>query len=214
MQELSDYSGEFKPDLKLEDFSKDMLRKYLQEVSKLYLLIGGIWYNHARDRFSERTAEELHWEFWETLGGVHEINRPRVALDIWGHDVEAVLKWVQVDPGVGLIFDVDCELKSKDLGILTIKDCNALRYYERHGDRGLLESACGLDCWGFPKGIRRFHPDLSMKCLKVPPRQSPDEPACIWEVRMDPSHSSLVNPDLPEYAQKAAAKADWDLPLR
>ncbi|MCX6000336.1 MAG: hypothetical protein NTU41_12340 [Chloroflexi bacterium] len=119
-----------------------------------------------------------------------------------------------MDPGVGLVFDVDCELKSKDRGILTIRDCNALKYYERHGDRALLESACGLDCWGFPKGIRRFHPDLKMTCLKVPPRKSVDEPACIWEVTMDPTHSSLVNPELPEYARRAAAKADWDRPLR
>jgi hypothetical protein len=216
MPELEDYSGEFKPDLKITDFSKTMVGKYAIECSKLYLLLSGLWFNYLRDNFSVEMADHLHWEVWETLGDKHENWRPARAMYISMRPdtvVEDAMKWVQIDPGVGLVFDMEFELKDKTHGIVTIKDCNALRYMEKHGDTALQENACGLDIWGFPKAARGFHPDLRMNCIKCAPRKSPDEPACVWEVTVDPEHRSLVNPDLPEYAQRAQAKSDWDQPM-
>ncbi len=36
MADLKDYSGEFKPDLKITDFSKSMMGKYAVEMGKFY----------------------------------------------------------------------------------------------------------------------------------------------------------------------------------
>lgn len=216
MADLEDYSGEFKPDLKITDFSKSMMGKYAVEMGKFYLLLSGLWFNYLRDNFSVEKADNLHWEVWETLGDVHEIWRPVRALNISMRPdtiVEDTMKWVQMDPEVGMVFDIEYELKDKNHGIVTVHDCNALKYFEKHGDRALLENACGMDMWGFGRCVRRFHPDLRMNCLKCPPRKSPDEVACIWEITLDPTHASLVNPDFPEFVQRAQAKADWDWPL-
>lgn len=213
MSEMNDYSGPFKPDLRWEDFSKDILGEYAREISRIYVLLGGIWFGYLRERFSAQRADELHMELWETLGNKHEFNRPRAAMGICGRDVESFLKFMQVDPGVGMIFDIDCELKDKNHGILTIKMCTALRFAERHGDTEAQENGCGIDVWAIPKTVRSLHPDMVAIPLKLPPRKSPDEPACIWEIKMDPTHPRIVNPELSKYAQLAMAKADWNWPL-
>ena len=42
MKELQDYSGSFRPDLKLQDFSKDALVRMWQAAAKLYIGIDGL----------------------------------------------------------------------------------------------------------------------------------------------------------------------------
>jgi hypothetical protein len=43
MGELKDYSGEFRPDLQIEDFSKDFLVKLMRQWSAAYLRMTELW---------------------------------------------------------------------------------------------------------------------------------------------------------------------------
>jgi len=211
MADLEDYSGRFSPDFKLTDLSKEALASQVVEMGKFYLLIAGQWYNLCRDKLGQEMADELHFQFWEELGEKWECYEPRLAVQIWSRDVAAVLKQLQCDGGL-LVGEMRCELVNNDPnhGILTMVRCLALEYFERHADIKLLESTCAIDCFSIPRYVKRFHPDLTARCLKIPPRKSKDEIACQWEIFMDPTHSSCVGEGLPEWAKEAQRKADLD----
>ena len=49
MTELSDYSGELKPDLKYEDFSKEALIRLLQEYGRIFLASDAAAYITGQD---------------------------------------------------------------------------------------------------------------------------------------------------------------------
>ena len=44
MEEMKDYSGPFKPDLKYEDFSKEFLISLIRRYAAGYLKLGEFWY--------------------------------------------------------------------------------------------------------------------------------------------------------------------------
>ena len=187
MGELQDYSGDFKPDLKAQDFSKEALERLWDSVCKLYVGLDGLWYNLIRDRFGEQMARELDREIWSVRGAsVIEVRRTREALHIWGDDVISWLKLCQVDPGVGRILDMEIEIKNKNHGILTATGCRALEYWERHKDTELQKHICGtVDVEGFQIGCSQFNPKMKASALKLPPRKSPREIACQWEFTIE-----------------------------
>ena len=185
MEDLEDYSGEFRRNLRLDDFSKAALVRLWQAAGKLYVGLDGIWYSLIRERFGEDMARELDAEVWRRETAL-EVGRVREALNIWGDDVASVLKFIQTDPGGGAIFpEFECELKDKNYGILTIRRCLGLEYYERHGEREMQKHACEvLDVEGFQAAAGLFSPRIKVRALKLPPRKSADEIACQWEFRL------------------------------
>ena len=42
MSELNNYSGEFNPEFKFEDLSKEALLRLVKEYSRLYLILQGV----------------------------------------------------------------------------------------------------------------------------------------------------------------------------
>jgi hypothetical protein len=54
MSDLEDYSGEFRPDLNMQDFSKDALVRLWQAGGKLYIGLDGLWYNMMTDEMMMR----------------------------------------------------------------------------------------------------------------------------------------------------------------
>ena len=138
MAELEDYGVPFNPDLKLEDFSKAALIKLYAAACKDYLGIDGIWLALIRQKYGDKVAFEHDVEVWES-GTKGEVRRTREALNIWGDDVEAVMKYIQTSASLGGLFYIDCELMDKNHGRYTINRCNALDYFERTGDEQLMK---------------------------------------------------------------------------
>jgi len=186
MKLLEDYSGEFRSDLKMEHFSRGALTRLWRAAGKLYVGLDGIWYSLIRERFGEDMARELDAEIWRRETPL-EVRRVREALNIWGDDVASVLKFIQTDPGGGAIFpEFQCELKDRNHGILTIKRCLGLEYYEKHGEIELQKHACEvLDAVGFSEAAHLFNPKIRVLPLKLPPRKSRDEIACQWEFKLE-----------------------------
>jgi len=56
MEELKDYSGGFKPDLRLQDFPKDRLVELWHTACRLFVLIDGLWYSLVSDKFGSAEA--------------------------------------------------------------------------------------------------------------------------------------------------------------
>ena len=186
MAELQDYSGELQQTLRLEDFSKDTLAKFYLAASRLYCGIDGMWYSLIRERFDERRAQELDREIWRRIQPM-DVHMCCEVANIQGNDVASALKYLQVSPGAGAVWPgCIAELKDKNHGILTIPRCLGLDYYERHGDWELQKYICGvLDMEAIQEAADFFNPKIKVTNLKLPPRKSKDEPACIWEFRLE-----------------------------
>ena len=115
MAELADYSGPFKQGIKLEDFSKEALIRLYVAACKDYLGIDGIWLALLRKKYGDQVAFEHDVAVWE--GGTKgEVRRTREALNIWGDDVESVMKYIQTSASLGGLFHIDTELMDKNHG--------------------------------------------------------------------------------------------------
>ena len=75
MEEMNDYSGEFKPNLKLSDFSKETLLRLLTAYARCYPGMDGLWFSLCRERFGDEVARELDEEIWANRALVPEANR-------------------------------------------------------------------------------------------------------------------------------------------
>lgn len=185
MADLADYSGPFKPDLKMTDFTKEALVRLWKAAGKQYCGLDGIWYGLIKERWGEEAAAEMDAEVWRRMTPL-EVGWTREALSISGDDVEAVMKWAQVDIGTATVMpELKCELRSEKTGIMTVQRCQGLDYFERHGEIKLLKNACQVvDVEGFQKAANLFNKNIKCTPLKLPPRQSPDEIACQWQFEL------------------------------
>lgn len=68
--ELDDYSGPFKPDLHIPDFSKEGLMKLVEISGSIYGTVNRQWYRAAVKRFGQEVADEMHHEVWFAASGV------------------------------------------------------------------------------------------------------------------------------------------------
>jgi len=58
MEELKDYSGPYVPNLKYEDFSKEVLVKLLKAYSREVNVLGSYWAEEVRKRLGEDAEKE------------------------------------------------------------------------------------------------------------------------------------------------------------
>ena len=187
MTELKDYSGEFKPDLKMEDFSKEALVKLWHASGHMYTSQAQCWHDVIEERFGREVVEEIETEVWRRQTP-KEVGICRRAMSIMGSDVASYLKHLQIDPGAGAIWPeggFEIRMKDENTGILTIKTCIALNYLEKTGNRAYQKLACEvLDGEGFADAARQFNPNIKTTPLKLPPRKSREEIACKWEFKL------------------------------
>ncbi|MBP1707505.1 MAG: hypothetical protein H6Q39_1229, partial [Chloroflexi bacterium] len=59
MGERKDYSGEFQPGLRLEDFSKEGLIQLVRAGAKLYGGLNQYWYKAVKDKLGEEAANQI-----------------------------------------------------------------------------------------------------------------------------------------------------------
>jgi len=195
MTELRDYSGEFRNDLTLVDFSKETLIKLLVSASKAYLGIDGVWTNLMRQKFGDRAAFDYDKEVWFSQALALDIRRTVEPLNIMGDDIATVFKYLQFSPGFSVIYVgpppkfepyVQFELKNKNYGTMTVTRCNSLEYFERHQDTELQKLACEeIDLPAFQWLANQFNAKIKVSPLKLPPRKSKHEIACQWEFKME-----------------------------
>ncbi|MFC1944875.1 DUF6125 family protein [Chloroflexota bacterium] len=185
MAELNDYSGEFNPKAKYQDFSKEALADLLTEYARLGLALDLRWYAVIRERHSEQEAIEC-----ERAVAVkkipHRQQRIMEALHIQGNDIANCLKAIQMDIGAcPNICDVGWELKNPNYGIYTINHCAALGSYERHGEVVTMDNICHTCSSDLNRVAKFFNPQITVKPLKLPPRKSEGEICCIWEFKIE-----------------------------
>jgi len=184
MAELQDYSGEFRPNIKYQDFSKEALARLLTEYGRLGLALDGWWHTIVREKYGKDEAIKLELAVWDR-GVPYEQLRVMEALNIRGNDVATCFKELQMDPQYCLgIFDITWDLKNNNYGIFTVNRCRALERFEKQGDTKTMLEMCALDVKAFEKIARFFNPNMKVTTLKLPPRKSPNEIACRFECKI------------------------------
>ncbi|MFC1945091.1 DUF6125 family protein [Chloroflexota bacterium] len=185
MSELADYSGEFNPKIRYQDFSKDALARLVTEYARLGLRLDGWWQDSVREKCGEREAIEYEKAVWER-GTPYWQMRTMKALNIQGNDVAACIKALQMDPQLCFnVFDIEWEMRDGNHGTYTVRNCHAVRYFEGIEDMATLVHMCQLDWDAYRKIAQFFNPDMEVVALALPPRKSPDEIACKFEFRLE-----------------------------
>jgi hypothetical protein len=186
VKELQDYSGDLKPDLKFEDFSKEALVKLISAYTRIYVGYIGMVNTINRKRMSLKEAFEFDYEVYKPMAQVFEYPLIAEAMNIRGRDVVSMLKVFQMVPdgNHGVLYKVDYDVKSQDHVIVTFTACPTLAYFERHGLDESIQCCCGVNgveerC--FKEYARIMSPKIRCKGLKYAPRKSPQDIACKWE---------------------------------
>ena len=179
MTELRDYSGPYQPDLKLEDFTKEALLRLIQLYSRFYLVIDGLWYLGVKERIDNEQALTIDMWAWKKMIK-YQTKHLAKAMNIQGDDVATLMKLFQVDPMFGN-FRYEIKLMHRNRGLFTINHCPTLEALEKEGGTRIKE-ICGIvDPMVFTQYAQSINPNMKVKSLKLPPRQSQEELCCQWE---------------------------------
>ena len=182
MRRLRDYSGQLNPNIKLENFSKDVLVKLLKMYSRLYLAVDGFWYLSVKEKVNNDMA--LACDFW--VWGKqckNEMERITKLLNIQGKDVSSFLKALQLSPWMWN-YQYEIEVKNSNFGILTVIQCPTLEALEKEG-KGREKTFCkAVETAIFKMYVDCFNSQIEVNYLRIPPRENKDEIACQWEFKI------------------------------
>jgi hypothetical protein len=179
--ELNDYSGEFIPDVKLEQFSKKSLIELLRTYSRLYLGQDGFWYLAVKERNGDEEALACDLIAWDGITR-YEMKQITRAMHIDGNNVAALIKTLQLIPEFWrATYSID--LKDDYHAILSVESCPVLEALEREG-KGREYNVCNIvEPRCFKSYASFFNPDIDVTCLKSPPRKTTEPPCCQWEFK-------------------------------
>jgi len=187
MAELDYYIGEFRPDLTIQDFSKEALQRLVACGGMLYAGLSGVYFRILRENLGDEKTMELDRDAWRRMAPI-EIRMSAEALGIKGNDVATVLKILQASPADAAmgILTSRYELRNPNHGIVTYTDCPSLRYFEKHGETALYDHVCRGVCldW-FTLCGQYVNPRIKTNPLMLPPRKSQEDIACEWEFKLE-----------------------------
>jgi hypothetical protein len=194
MAELNDYSGEYKPDLKFEDFSKEALIKLLLEYQKILTRLDGYWMGLVAEKYGYKEACAFEGAVWKFMVG-YDADRISKAMNIQGNNVETFLKYQQLTAGLpkavtpaGAQAACRIEMKDPNHGVITIEDCRALAYWEKEGREDWINTFCRQEEPAIVEAYaRHVNPAIKMTALKLPPREKKEDISCQWEFKLEES---------------------------
>lgn len=195
---LTDYSGEFKRDLSLEDLSHNTLARQCKEFTLDVHLLNRACYTSIAERWGEEVMVAMEIEQWRHMAPI-TVHRLRKTFGFTGESMSDVLKVLQLNPFLPRDYlKMGFELIDETLGRVWIEDCAAL---EEESDRGIVS-------------LLTHHPEtpgFGAMANAVNPRTRiySFDPAGIpgakiaWEIRIEPQ-SDAEPPS--EYADLVAGK--------
>ena len=182
-EELKDLSGPFNPDLTYDELSKDFLLKLMSVWQYAWLHLSECWYREVMKRDGRQVADECEAGAWCNMA---ERVNPRYA-KIGNIQMNTVLDSMKVlqlplDNITGGLFPIIPEIINENHVKWTITRCKSLEYFEaKEPER--IPAVCYVN---EKKVIERYmvNPKIKVTPLKLPPRESPEDVACIWEAKM------------------------------
>lgn len=184
MAELNDYSGEFKPDLTLDDLSKEFLIKLIKEYQYAWLHLTDAWYYAVKDECGVDTANKCETAAWDRMS--KRVN-PRYAkiANIKLKTVVDSMKALQLpldNNRADSLFPQEIKVLDKNHVVLTIRKCRSLDFMEKAAPERIVP-VCHVN---EPIMFKNYmvNPNVKVTPVKLPPRKSPDEIACVWDISL------------------------------
>ena len=187
MSEMNDYSGPFRPDLKLTDFSKEGLSKLIKFGGTIYGAVDMSWYETVARRYGDKVADECRHEAWFKEGGAGDAENKgaQAIMNYRGDDIGTALKINQLLPAMATQMDLRFEKKGENHYVMSCYECIVPDRWAALGRPEAGQKICeDLELVGFQWSAKKYNPKIKVKALKFPPRKSKDEPHCVWEYTM------------------------------
>jgi len=179
MSKLEDYSGDLVPGLKLEDFSPRALAGLVKLYAKLYIAMDGFWYLTLKERLGDKEALACDIAVWEK-NTRYDVARLKRQLKIRGRDVASLMKIFQLCPWC-MQMEYDIDIRDEDNAVFTTTRCPTLDALEAEG-KGREAEICRVVEPVIMQGYASaLDPDIEVKCLEAPPRESKDDICCQWQ---------------------------------
>jgi hypothetical protein len=187
--ELKDYSGDFVPDIRYQDFTKDTMAALLTEAGRALVAMDGFWHSRVAERFGGEEADAWGAWVWGTMYPKHIIPRIKKVLNITGSDVYSWAKYSQVDPATPIgVYDCNWKIINRNHVIWTVNRCPSLLHMLKEG-KGRERHVCGpegTEYHGITAYAQAFNPAIKVTRLKGAPLEGPgDVPHCQWDVRLE-----------------------------
>jgi hypothetical protein len=166
MARLDGYSGPFRPDAKLEDFSKDTISRALVAWNRLNLVLDRWW----QDLLMERTAGDDLAELQDGIWNRWSRKRPegiRAAAGIDGKDLLSFLKCLQLDSCLCYeVYDLAWELEASRRAVLSVREPLPLPQLSKLERSDTNYRAAWLEPASLQRIARLFHPDIQVAALE------------------------------------------------
>jgi len=189
MKEIQAYTGNFDPDLRLENFSKTLLVNLLKEYARLGLLLEAQFNSLIARKFGAEAATDINLAARLVVEPI-EMKTIKEIIGVPGNDVVSMIKtmhWVPDGPMNGDTFQLNYDVKNNNHVIMTVSKCKSMEFYERHGDDKGMNNLCErLEPPIFDAICKAINPDMKMTPIILPPRKSKDDICCQWEIKLVP----------------------------
>jgi len=189
--ELDDYSGPFEPDLRLDDFSKEGLKKLVEIGGAIYGTVNRKWYDAAVARFGREVADEMHHEVWFAEGGAGDVENHTIStlMGFTGEDeVTTPMKVWQCLPAMASRMHMVFEQTDDGDWQMSTPQCVVPEMGEKLGPEVMdymANNICGhLELFGFRHGASRWNAQIRVDPEKLPPRADTSEVHCRWRISM------------------------------
>lgn len=190
-QEMDDYSGPFRPRVKLDDFSREGLKKLVRIGGSIYGTVNRNWYAAVAEECGQEVADRLHHKVWFAPGGTGD-HENIIISELMGfkdeNEVTTPLKVWQCLPAMVEDMDLCFEQVGEKEWIMSTPSCRVPEQGEAGGPElmaYMVHKICGhLELFGFRHGAARWNENIRIDPLKLPPRAASNEPHCRWTIRM------------------------------
>ena len=184
MVELNDYSGPFRPDLTFDDFSKEFLLKLMTIWQFAWLDAHSAWFDAVKKRFGLDAANDCNQDAWLRIGDRVYPRYPKVA-NYQPTTVREALKSLQLGPdnNIAGLFPCEYEFKGDNHVIMTVVQCRGLLAHERRAPEMIYQTCHMLEKAILEKQLINLK--IKATPLKLPPRESYEEIACQWELKLE-----------------------------
>ncbi len=220
MTERKDYSGEFDPDFRYEDLSKEALVRLVREFALIAQLLDRSVFAAIGMRYGQRAVEEIAIEEWRGASPIYT-ERIRKVMNIEGDGVPAIFKQLQLDPGFAQHYmDVEYEVVDEHHGFFQLRSCGALLDVEPWGERPVRGMCHTIEDGTFDVTAQAVNPKARIRAVHRPPRavgaasavgSGRPAPVCRWEVIIDDDTEVLAEADITALTRTTTA-ATYEFP--
>jgi hypothetical protein len=215
MPERKDYSGEFDPDFRYEDLSREALVRLVREYALIVQLLDRSVFAAIGLRYGQQAVEELAIEEWRGASPIYT-ERIRRIMNIEGDGVTAIFKQLQLDPGFAQHYmDVEYEVVDERHGFFQLRSCGALLDVEPYGERPVRSMCHAIEDGTFDVTAQAVNPRARIRAVHRPPRVPAGRvPVCRWEVIIDDDTEALPEAGITALTRTTTAASFEYPPMR